>query len=211
VSREELHVVWSGTVGYAGRYHQWSRDGGQTWSATEKLPGVEQSFGSGFTEGVVDSNGVLHLFTGITNMSFLSWYAGEWTLLQSVWDVDYSYGDPVIEGGMPRMVLLNGNRLIALWHDNWRIFFATKLIDVEPVTYSAPLICSKPSLSETDIEIVADDDIPAVPYDDLSPLQEERIVSATRPLVIGILPVIVIVLLVYLFRSNVSRGTKRWG
>jgi hypothetical protein len=141
VSANELHIVWSGTVGFAGRYHRWSHDGGTTWTDVEQLPNVVQSFGNGFPEMVVDKRGTIHLVTGVEYMSYLARTQQGWIPAEKIWEVDYSYGNPMIEGGMPRIELTDGNRLIAVWHDNWRIFFTTRPVDAEPIAGLDSIAC----------------------------------------------------------------------
>lgn len=205
VAPSELHLAWSGTVGYAGRYHRWSSDGGITWTETERLPLVEQTFGTGFPEMATDSVRTLHLLTGVEYMSYLSWRAGEWVSAQRIWDVDYSFGEPLIEGGVPRIVVAHGNRLIALWHDNWRIFFATKLLDGEPTIQPAPTNCAPSGLSQPPTpKTLAAPQTPALTAPEPAPLAQATLPQnrpEISPIIIGVGPALALVALVVIRRA----------
>lgn len=62
VGENEIHLVWRSNIGGDGTFHQWSPDGGDTWSAVNQL---EDSGGmSGLPSFVVDSIGALHYVIG---------------------------------------------------------------------------------------------------------------------------------------------------
>ncbi len=209
INADEIHIVWSGTVGTAGRYHRWSSDGGQTWTNVDRLPAVEQAFGGGFNGMVADRIGRVHVITGVEYMTYLMWQQGQWVSAQRIWDVDYSYGDPVIEGGASKIALFGGNRLISLWHDNWRIFFATKLLDLEPTTSSGPVLCSTPIAIQPVVPEVI-----AVPPTS-SPVVSNPIIptraaptetrEAIHPVIIGAAPALALVALVAIWQTTRSR------
>jgi hypothetical protein len=125
-----VHIVWSGTVGYEGRYHRYSADGGSTWTHTYRIPGLENSFGQSYSEMVAGPDDALHVATGVENQRYVAWENGVWSRPEVLADV---VSDPELirEGGMPRIALTEGNRLIVLFSDNWAVYFTTKVIDAD--------------------------------------------------------------------------------
>jgi hypothetical protein len=74
-----LHLFWNGRAGTQGRYHQWSQDGGASWSPvlTILAPGTGGGQ-TGTPRWAVDSSGVLHLVTGTDNTDYVSWTGSAW-------------------------------------------------------------------------------------------------------------------------------------
>jgi hypothetical protein len=206
-----VHLVWSGTVGYEGRYNVWSADGGQKWTETGRLPGLEESFGTGFSEMVLDSTGVLHLATGINQQRYLTWRDGIWSTPEKIADV--VHGREIDrEGGMPRIALSEGNRLLVLYHDHWSVFFSTRLIDApfRPVSTSVPALpttgasevadlVSTPTAAPTATALFTSPGV-APPADDIAGS------STARTLIAGLAPVVLLIGLVVLYQVSRRRG-----
>jgi len=203
-----VHLVWSGTVGWEGRYHIRSADGGQTWSEIARLPGLQESFGTSFSEMVVDDTGVLHLAAGVNQQRYLTWKDGVWSLPEKIADVipDRAL---VREGGMPRIELTEGNRLIVLYHDNWNIFFATRLVDAPhwPIPTAVPALPSMPDSRSGSSELtpsVLPTAIPLPPFDNPAATRPSA-TSSIRALIFGTVPVLLLLVGVVLYRTSCLR------
>ncbi|MFC1976019.1 sialidase family protein [Chloroflexota bacterium] len=59
VGEQEVHLVWSSTSPERFKLYRWSNDGGRTWTPMIKWPQLGGFHG--WTEMVVDSDGILHL------------------------------------------------------------------------------------------------------------------------------------------------------
>lgn len=74
-----VHLLWNARIGTRGRYHQWSTDGGATWSSINEF--VPKSMGGGQTgpPGVaLDSAGKLHVVTGTDETTYAAWQEQRW-------------------------------------------------------------------------------------------------------------------------------------
>lgn len=83
VGEDEIHLAWNGMAGVGGRYHQWSNDGGRSWSDVATLTPA------GGTEGppqlVVDSLGAVHLTTSVNQrVWYARWEEGQWASLEYI-------------------------------------------------------------------------------------------------------------------------------
>jgi hypothetical protein len=99
----QVHLVWSRRTGdMQGRFHQWSQDGGETWSEPKAiLPGV-----SGMTYWnslVADQQGVVHL---LTFAHYATWRNGTWSDSIAL----------LPQGETSLLALTHGNRLHAIWN-----------------------------------------------------------------------------------------------
>lgn len=85
--RDEIHLAWAGAP-KGERWHQWSSNGGETWSDTTPLPGGDLFGTTGFLDMVEDSSGTLHLFTTFGAGRFpgvpleSNWRGEEWSNLE---------------------------------------------------------------------------------------------------------------------------------
>lgn len=62
VGENEIHLVWRSNIGGDGTFHQWSADGGDTWSAINQHD--DRGGMSGLPSFAVDSAGALHYVIG---------------------------------------------------------------------------------------------------------------------------------------------------
>lgn len=62
VGEDEVHLVWRSTIGGDGTFHQWSANGGQTWSAPDRHE--DRGGFSGLPSFGLDSAGTLHMAIG---------------------------------------------------------------------------------------------------------------------------------------------------
>jgi hypothetical protein len=73
------HLFWDGRAGTQGRYHQWSGDGGRTWTnPVEFIPKSAGGGGTGRPRYVVDSTGRLHLVSGTDAVTYIAWDGHQW-------------------------------------------------------------------------------------------------------------------------------------
>ncbi len=131
---KQIHLVWSGGTGSReGRFHQWSPDGGITWSEAEPillgLSGMTQWHGL-----AVDSSGTLHLLTtafglsdGLTTARYAFWKNGQWSAFQTFMPI----------GEVANLVVTEGNHLHGVWGANGQIAYISAQTD-------APLVASVP-------------------------------------------------------------------
>ena len=74
-----IHLFWNGRASTRGRYHQWSTDGGQTWTRPiEFIPKSQGGGQTGFSRSAVDSIGNLHLVSGTDAVTYLEWNGRQW-------------------------------------------------------------------------------------------------------------------------------------
>ena len=98
-----VHLVWNGGVGAGGRYHQFSIDGGTTWSPTHTFCSMDGQ--AGYPSVVQDSSGGLHFVTG--QGEYVTYNDGQWSESSKLpffaADVEHS-----------RLAIVRGNQLIAV-------------------------------------------------------------------------------------------------
>ena len=111
VGTDEVHIVWLGSP-QGQRWHQWSADGGDTWSRPRQMdPNLR-----GITDPpdlVADSTGTLHMITqGLKNTGpfYATWREGRWTPFVLIDEL----GDGENEQRAD-FALVNGNILHAAW------------------------------------------------------------------------------------------------
>lgn len=212
-----LHLVYGRNIGSPdGRWHQWSQDGGETWSLPESLyPQFE--YASGLTGGfgfATDSAGVLHLVNSFGNTVgdasayHMFWQGDRWSSPQMLLDTS-------THAHHPRLTITLGNQLqFFAFSDNVAengILYRTGLADapsIEPqaipaqahrITSSVP----QPTMAQSNPEEVAVDqqlplDIDRRPPPPPSPL--------SNPLLLGLMPVLAIIIVTVLFRRSPFRS-----
>lgn len=205
IGPDEVHIVWYGAP--AGqRWHQWSLDGGDTWSHAEpvhpKLRGYMEP-----PSLAADSSGTLHLVSsgwiddGPSGTFHTYWRNGVWAPLTLV---------PVPEGGtgaggeFRASVVTHGNKLLIAGDLNGftDIWASSLQLDALPVTpmprpsVEASLAVQPTSLPSEDItptqsrETAEAEPGTSTPVLDGSPTEPA---PESWPLVIGILPVALLV------------------
>ena len=83
LDNDEVHLVWNGSGDVNGRYHQWSNDGGRSWTKPTRILGIGGQ--AGIPALVVDSDGVLHVITagGDQPAVHLWWESERWSRPES--------------------------------------------------------------------------------------------------------------------------------
>jgi hypothetical protein len=108
-----VHLLYGRNIGQGdGRWHMWSRDGGQSWSDARPLyPGVE--YASGITGGfdfALDGDNQLHLVNSYGNKDgeasawHMVWMGDRWSEPELVLGIEY-------HAHSPRLAIAGGNEL----------------------------------------------------------------------------------------------------
>lgn len=124
----QVHVVWNGTVDVSKRFHRYSNDNGVSWSSTAIISDGPIGGILGAPGLAIDSNGNVHAVAATGSAILYTCWDGEmWSpplpLRQSVGDVGY-----------PSLIVAEGNRLHAMWHEGVRrIWYASAQLDVPQV------------------------------------------------------------------------------
>ena len=74
-----VHFLWNGRISTRGRYHQWSADGGITWSTISEF--VPKTMGGGQTGPpgfAIDSAGMLNIVVGTDDTTYALWTGHSW-------------------------------------------------------------------------------------------------------------------------------------
>lgn len=117
-----LHVFWTGTAEWVGKYHTRSEDGGLSWRPFERLwPGTGGLLG--FADMAVDSAGTLHLVSAAGSGTFFSVKTpGEIlhaTWLGDRWSVPSHISSPMMntnhEHNSPKISIERGNVVHVVW------------------------------------------------------------------------------------------------
>jgi hypothetical protein len=106
---DNVHVVWIGKKSMS-RYHQWSADGGVTWSAPQVA--IPAGGYNGWQGLAVDGAGVLHLvWPSLGDMIYVRWDGYAWSPPQSL---------PGQEGNahQAQAVVALGNEFHVAWQDH---------------------------------------------------------------------------------------------
>ncbi len=161
----ELHFVWVCGEN-AGRCHRWSKDGGNTWSATTREFGDMISL-AGWDTMVIDGDGVLYWILQLREPGavYYSYWDGEnWSPLKVV-------NDGILAGGhYLRSTLHNGNIIdLVMVHQGekeiWYLQGKTKAASIIPITITQPpptadVVKTDPGLPKTEIQSVVETKTP---------------------------------------------------
>ena len=222
-----VHVAWNGAAGTGGRYHRWSQDGGDNWATTN----VVVPIGVGGTEGppqlAVDSLGTLHLVTTYDQRVWYSYFqstgGGRWSEPIYVPSGDEAGIPPVGQSidvsktrhiESPTMTINQGNRLhLVFWDERpsqqiIQYWYTTK----QTSAGSTPLQpFPTPTISPTRHAVTNRTDASATnitpsPAFDLSSGPDTSSANPGWPILIAVLPVILIITSVVIFRLARLKG-----
>jgi hypothetical protein len=159
----DVHIVWiQGERPY--RYHQWSSDGGETWTNPTRIFG-EMHSAAGGDDLTVDSAGTMHFVANLRypqGIYHSYWAGGGWSdltpiyLIQAGTLVGRIGPDGIVRGyqdwHVPRMAISEGNRLHLVLQDQLRgeIWYMAGQIDApyvppEPLPMPVPVATSTPA------------------------------------------------------------------
>jgi hypothetical protein len=207
---DTVHLAWNGRAGHKGRYHQWSPDGGRTWSNTTEVLAPDSAAGdaglTGFPALVTDASGVLHMVTtGGGGDYYLHWADGSWSqpVLVSPGVSGRGVTGESASLEQPSIALSEGNRLHVVFHDGFqRIWYTGSEIDA-PHRDGAPL--PAPTVAPTAAATAPPSPTPR-PSAVLQPAAELDAAGAAPagaspgiPLLVGILPAFLLVAGVLVF------------
>ncbi len=190
---DEVHLAWNGRAEFGGRYHQWSADGGRTWSHIEEIiPRTATGGGrTGPPDAAVDSAGTLHLVSGMNpgGVMYLSWKGGQWS-------EPYLIESPSGWAEKARIVVSEGNRLNVFWQEWYTMRYTdaphtvTSGRPIAPPT-ETPVLVRTVQLTPTVARASAQN------VDKATPTFAPRAVStAAEPVLLGIAPVVLLVIVV---------------
>lgn len=214
IGRDEVHLIW---LGDALRRHQWSSDGGQTWSEPESFMG--NVFGHNQIDAIsVDSAGAMHVIAiggkgggAEDDVYHSTWTKGQWTDFEMIaTGLHISGRTRYFEG--PSAAITNGNTLHVVWYDTANIWYTSKRLDAQPIP-STPLATFTPTplASPTASRPVTGTALPtATPSrtfrSDLALPEAGPISSSTLPIVAGLIPGLLVVAAMLILRSYHMRG-----
>ncbi len=131
-----VHLVWNATVGLGDRKHQWSDNGGQSWSSPQRITEQIKGGFTGYSAMAFDSAGVLHLVTSVSgkgrteDVYYLAWNGKTWS--DPILISSGAVGKESVE--LPWIVVSEGNRLFVVYEDDFeRIWYTTRLTDAPAV------------------------------------------------------------------------------
>lgn len=209
----QVHAVWNGTVDISKRFHRYSNDRGASWSPTSIVSDGPLGGILGAPGLAIDSDGKVHtvLATG-SAILYACWDGQSWSrpvpVRQSVGDVGY-----------PSLIVTEGNRLHAVWHEGVRkIWYATAQLGTPRVETSFPPSRLSPNdtmrLVSEERSPTAAPDLQVTPTSQVAPplvpdITEPRAsLGQSSALLIGILPAALVVIgavLVLRIRSKRDR------
>ena len=118
-----IHLFWTGTGDWAGKYHTYSTEGGTSWSSTEQLwPGTAGFLG--FADFELDPRGNLHMVTAVNSQTLFDvrspgeifhtiWLGDTWSepghLTESMIRTEY-------ENQFPDMAISEDGQIHVVWH-----------------------------------------------------------------------------------------------
>lgn len=200
-----LHLVYGRNIGNPdGRWHQWSKDGGDTWSEPTLLfPQFESA--SGDTGGygfATDSTGVLHMVNSFADNS------GEATAYHLEWQKD-NWSQPQFVMGMnphfPRLTITLGNQLwfIAMANHNHELWTNSRIVEAPalepvPVRKEHDLISQDVDASKADalVDSSAADTVVAPTYEPVALNAQSSYAqsSSVSPVLFGVAPALLLVI-----------------
>ncbi len=203
---DEVHLIW---LGDAVRRHQWSTDGGRTWTATETFFGT--LFGhNGMDQMAVDSLGTLHVVGighGQSGVATDSLWETSWTKAKG-WSTPELVFQASAKSGIPyaaSLAVSSGNQLDLTWRDARSIWYSNRIVDAPfvtpvpvptmPMPTALPVVGKPPSATSSPSPTVASgfvdsESVPVVGSD----------LNARLAVLLGVLPVGLVVGLVMLIR-----------
>lgn len=201
---DEIHVVWDAHA-YSGlRRHQWSRDGGLSWSKPQPVMGtlVAQT---GFNPMIKDSSGNLYLFAAGTPqwgqplaVYFSHWTGTNWISPHLL--PETAQGNP----HYPTVALTEGNLLHVVWTAGSNLWYASartpgaSISPIQPVRVEPIPTMTKPTMLAESADLVSSPmantpNFPSEPVD-------VRDINQLHMLLSSLLPALLLVIAVFAYR-----------
>jgi hypothetical protein len=221
VGKEAVHIFWQGAPA-SQRYHQWSPDGGETWTVPQQISSDIRGL-SGLAAMTVDSAGVLHLIT--TGHKWDT--TGEGGVWYTFWDGD-KWAEPILidarvylDQHWPSVVVTEGNRLHVVYEDHnkaedgdkfeiWYIEGRVSAPYVQPRPLAIPTVTPSPMPTPTIESRPTETPWPTVrtsASDAGMSNPSYQVASPWYPIVLGILPVGILVAAI-LVVNTMRRGRR---
>lgn len=120
---DDVHIFWSSTVGGDGTFHQWSSDGGQTWSPPQRF--IERGGFSGLPSFGVDSLGNVHYMRG--SAVYAMWDGSTLSTPRPVTTAEVCLQGQISCGERAQMTITTGNLLHAVFETDFNQLWYTAL------------------------------------------------------------------------------------
>jgi hypothetical protein len=141
VGADRVHLVWNAVVSIGDRLHQWSSDGGNSWSVVRRITREPKGGFTGYPAMAVDAAGTLHLATGLDGavgkpggIYYLAWRGRCWTDPSLISNA--AVGKTVVDS--PSMAVSGGNHLHVVYvDDSQRIWYTSRIT-------AAPSVAPRP-------------------------------------------------------------------
>ncbi len=131
-----IHVVYNGRVGVGGRYHRWSRDGGESWSDVVEIISPQDSPAGLTGEPCVVGDAMGHIHFIGADALYSVWDGEKWSRFVSLRSP--SPLSSYIE--FPTLVISGGNRLHAVfWYNRVQLWTTWRLLDVPGLQLPRPV------------------------------------------------------------------------
>lgn len=201
-----VYLAWNGIVSVGDRMYSWSKDGGRTWTPAER---ISQKISGGFTGSpslAFDSLGALHLVTSVTGKNGKTEDVYHLTYTQAGWSQPVfispgATGRQAVDS--PALAISNGNQLHVVYEDDHqRIWYTSRIVDVPalpkqviPTPLSVPTTAPKQTVMTPPVKASIAPTRNAV--DQVEPTDVGiKAADPIMPLLIGIVPVLVIILVI---------------
>lgn len=126
---DQVHIFWNSTIGGDGTYHQWSSDGGRTWSSPERF--IERGGFSGLPSLAVDSTGGVHYLKG--DSLYTMWNGIQFSAIQGVSDSACPRAQDQAKiscGERAQLALTTGNRLHVIFETDFnQLWYISRELD----------------------------------------------------------------------------------
>jgi len=227
-----LHVFWTGTADWVGKYHTWSPDGGQNWQPVERLwPGTGGMLG--FADMAVDGAGIMHLVSAAGSGTFFP-VATQGEILHVMWLGDHWSAPSHIslptmnsfrEHSFPQIGIERGKTVHVVWTmlnqdpqnqgQYEHVWYASALLPIPelpaaavPDPLAATAVASAPTPTPASTQVTEPTRTTPPPLT-ASPSAAPASTSSLPALVLAVGPALALVAAVVL-RQLITRNSRRW-
>ena len=133
VGADRVHLVWNAVIRIGDRLHQWSSDGGRSWSDVHRIILDLKGGFTGYPAVAIDAAGTLHLATGLDGAAgkqggiyYLMWREHDWTDPSPI--SQGAVGKTAVDS--PSVTVSGGNHLHVVYaDDSERIWYTSRIAD----------------------------------------------------------------------------------